>query len=74
MNDAIAGLLVKLHAEDRIRRCTLGAVNRGGWELTDSEFALRRDDVSLVSQRLLLCVVMVSGLGRLRLPQHPCHD
>lgn len=47
INDAIAtGLLVKLHLEGRVQRCTQTHNNRGGWELTDQEFALRRDDVS----------------------------
>ena len=46
MNDAIvAGLLVKLHSENRVGRCTQTHANRGGWELTDNEFASRRDDV-----------------------------
>ena len=46
MNDAIAtGVLVKLHTEGRVQRCTQPN-NRGGWDLTDHEFALRRDDVS----------------------------
>ncbi len=47
MNDAIAtGVLVKLHDEGRVNRCTQNDANRGGWELTDAEFAFRRDDVS----------------------------
>ena len=47
MNDAIVhGILVKLHAEERVSRCTQSATNRGGWELTNSEFNMRRDDVS----------------------------
>ena len=47
MNDAIATrILVKLSEENRVQRCTQNDANRGGWELTDSEFALRRDDVS----------------------------
>ena len=47
MNDAIAtGVLVKLHSEGRVSRCTQHSANRGGWEMTDQEFALRRDDVS----------------------------
>ena len=46
MNDAIvAGLLVKLHSENRVERCTQSRANRGGWELTDNEFNFRRDDV-----------------------------
>ncbi len=48
MNDAIAtGVLVKLHDEGRVARCQqTRSPNLGGWELTDSEFGLRRDDVS----------------------------
>lgn len=46
INDAITtGVLIKLHAERRVQRCTQPN-NRGGWNLTDHEFALRRDDVS----------------------------
>ena len=46
MNDAITtGLLVKLHSENRVKRCTQSHANRGGWELTDDEFNFRRDDV-----------------------------
>ena len=46
MNDAIAtGVLVKLADEGRVQRCQQNDANRGGWELTGSEFALRRDDV-----------------------------
>ena len=46
MNDAITtGVLVKLHTEGRVLRCTQPN-GRGGWDLTDHEFALRRDDVS----------------------------
>ena len=46
MNDAITtGLLVKLHSENRVKRCTQSHANRGGWELTDNEFNTRRDDV-----------------------------
>ena len=46
MNDAITtGLLVKLHSENRVERCTQSHANRGGWELTDNEFNTRRDDV-----------------------------
>ncbi len=45
INDAIvAGILVKLCIEDRVKRCTQPG-GRGGWELTDGEFALRRDDL-----------------------------
>ena len=45
INDAIVtGVLIKLNTEGRVQRCTQSN-NRGGWELTDSEFALRRDDV-----------------------------
>ena len=48
MNDAIVtGVLVKLATEGRVKRCRQSrAGRRGGWELTDYEFALRRDDVS----------------------------
>lgn len=48
MNDAIvAGVLVKLCIEGRVKRCNqTRAGRRGGWVLTDHEFALRRDDVS----------------------------
>ncbi len=46
INDAITtGVLIKLHAEGRVQRCTQPN-SRGGWDLTDHEFALRRDDVS----------------------------
>ena len=46
MNDAIVhGCLNKLESEGRVQRCTQ-PTQRGGWELTDSEFALRRDDMS----------------------------
>lgn len=46
LNDAItAGLLVKLHSEKRVERCTQSHANRGGWELTDDEFNTRREDV-----------------------------
>ncbi len=46
MNDAIVtGLLVKLADANRVQRCTQSNA-RGGWELTDREFAIRRDDVS----------------------------
>ena len=45
VNDAIVtGILVKLHEEKRVERCTQHDVNRGGWEMTDLEFELRRDD------------------------------
>lgn len=47
MNDAIVtGLLVKLHTEGRVERCTQHMSNRGGWELSEQEFALRRDDTA----------------------------
>ena len=47
MNDAIVhGILVKLADGDRVQRCTQRN-NRGGWEMTDKEFAERRDDVGL---------------------------
>ncbi len=47
MNDAIAtGLLVKLSDQRRVQRCTQ-ANNKGGWELTDAEFQIRRDDIQL---------------------------
>ena len=46
MNDAIVtGLLAKLADSNRVQRCTQSN-DRGGWELTDREFAIRRDDVS----------------------------
>ena len=45
MNDAIAtGLLVKLSDENKVLRCEQES-GRGGWELTDTEFQSRRDDV-----------------------------
>ena len=45
MNDAIAmGILVKLNDEGKVVRCKQPN-NRGGWELTDTEFAKRRDDI-----------------------------
>ena len=44
MNDAIVtGILVKLADEDRVQRCEQPNM-QGGWELTDKEFAERRDD------------------------------
>lgn len=48
MNDAITtGVLNKLADENRVSRCQQTHYpSRGGWELTDHEFALRRDDVS----------------------------
>ena len=47
MNDAIVtGVLVMLCIEGRVQRCTQTHAGRGGWELTDREFARRRDDVS----------------------------
>lgn len=46
INDAITtGVLIKLHDEGRVQRCTQPN-GRGGWDLTDHKFALRRDDVS----------------------------
>ncbi len=46
MNDAICtGILVKLHKEHRVERCQQANVKRGGWELTEQEFQVRRDDV-----------------------------
>jgi hypothetical protein len=46
MNDAITtGILVKLYDESRVTRCTQTNANLGGWELTDREFELRRDDI-----------------------------
>lgn len=45
INDAIVtGILIKLHTERRVQRCDQSNTRRG-WDLTDSEFALRRDDV-----------------------------
>ena len=45
MNDAITtGLLVKLHSENRVERCTQSHANRGGWQLIYNEFISRRDD------------------------------
>ncbi len=45
MNDAIVhGLLAKLADANRVQRCTQQN-QRGGWEITDREFAIRRDDV-----------------------------
>ena len=45
MNDAIVtGILVKLSEQKRVERCTQPR-GRGGWELTDSEFMKRRDDI-----------------------------
>ncbi len=48
LNDAIAtGVLNKLADERRVERCPQTIYpNRGGWELSDAEFNLRRDDVS----------------------------
>ncbi len=44
MNDAIVcGILVKLADEDRVQRCEQPN-RKGGWELTNKEFAERRDD------------------------------
>ena len=46
MNDAIVtGLLVKMHEQGRVARCKQESTKRGGWELTDKEYGLRRDDV-----------------------------
>lgn len=46
MNDAIVhGVLVKLSDEGRVERCKQ-PTGRGGWELTEREFAERRDDVN----------------------------
>ena len=48
INDAIAtGILVKLFDEGRVQRCQQHDTERGGWELTDAEFEVRRDDVNL---------------------------
>ena len=45
MNDAITtGILVKLHSEGRVARCTQDN-NKGGWELTPKEFETRREDI-----------------------------
>ena len=46
INDAIAtGVLVKLGIESRVQRCPqTRAGHQRGWELTDREFNLRRDD------------------------------
>ena len=45
-NDAIVwGVLGKLAKFKRVRKCTQSN-GLGGWELTDSEFNSRRDDVS----------------------------
>lgn len=45
LNDAIVhGVLIKLTTERRVERCTQPN-DRGGWELTSSEFEMRRDDV-----------------------------
>jgi hypothetical protein len=45
INDAIAtGVLVKLFDEGKVERCEQ-ASGRGGWKLTDAEFARRRDEV-----------------------------
>lgn len=44
MNDAIVhGCLNKMEGEGRVQRCQQEN-NRGGWELTEREFASRRDD------------------------------
>ncbi len=45
MNDAIVhGVLVSLHAEGRVERCMQTGKKVRGWQLTDEEFNLRRDD------------------------------
>jgi len=47
MNDAIVtGMLIKLFNAEKVERCEQ-APGRGGWKLTDAEFARRRDDVRL---------------------------
>ncbi len=44
LHDAIAfGILVKLHSEKRVQRCTQPN-GKGGWKLTDKEFHERRED------------------------------
>ena len=46
MNDAIVnGMLNKLSEQDRVKRCKQEG-GRGGWEMTDKEFVIRRDDIS----------------------------
>lgn len=46
INDAIVtGILVKMADEGRVSRCQQAGANRGGWELTNREYAQRRDDV-----------------------------
>jgi hypothetical protein len=45
MNDAIAtGILVKLFDDGKVERCEQPS-GRGGWKLTDAEFARRRDEI-----------------------------
>ena len=45
MNDAIVtGLLVKLHGQGCVERCTQQRSGLGGWELTGEEFQSRCDD------------------------------
>jgi len=45
-NDAIAwGVLNKLAKHGRVERCEQSN-NRGGWQLTDDEFSIRRDDLT----------------------------
>ena len=46
MNDAIVtGMLVKLRDEKKVVRCAQEKKRGGGWELAESEFKSRRDDV-----------------------------
>ena len=50
MNDAIVtGILIKLNLQQRVQRCAQRVTDKGkeigGWELTDSEFEKRRDDI-----------------------------
>ena len=43
MNDAIVtGILVYLHDEGKVTRCTQKGKSVGGWEITDDEFERRR--------------------------------
>lgn len=45
INDAIVtGVLVKLHDDGKVEKCSQPS-GRGGWKLTDAEFARRRDEV-----------------------------
>lgn len=47
MNDAIVtGVLVKLQTEGRVDRCKQSN-GKGGWELTNTEFKSRREDLRL---------------------------